>query len=121
MIVRAQFGVDGDLELLERAAVPKIGLHAVAVELAELIGKVIGRQVDPLGSQSAAFKLVGSEIAVGRRQPLLDGRRIVAEDRARRDRKRDKREGAGGSAPPHVIGYAQEQLAWSNNPLVEST
>ncbi len=77
MIVRAQFGIDRDLELLERAAVPKIGLYAVAIKLAELIGNVSGRQIDPFGAQSPAFTLVGGEVAVGRRQPLLDGRRLV--------------------------------------------
>ncbi len=78
MIFRAQFGVHGDGELLERAAVPKIGLQAIAIELPKLIGEVIGGQVDAFGAQSPTFALVGREKAVGGRQSLFDGSGLVA-------------------------------------------
>ena len=48
-----------DLELLEWPAVPEIGPHAVLFQLAELLGDVVGRQVDSLSPNAAALQLVG--------------------------------------------------------------
>ena len=59
MIGRAQCGVDADLELLERPAMKDIGPHAVAIKLPEMIGDIVGGQIDALGPQPAAFQFVG--------------------------------------------------------------
>ena len=69
LVVFRQFLCGGDGELLEGLAVEQVGLQA---RLGELGSDVIGRQADSLGLQAAAFEIVGSQIAGGVGNPLLD-------------------------------------------------
>ena len=67
----AKLGILGDGKGLKRAAVEEVGLEA---ELGEFGGDEVGRLIQPVGADAAAFQLIGREIFHITQEPRLAGR-----------------------------------------------